>query len=220
MAEEKKPDTGPFHENFYQNTLYLLAGLVLLSIMVGQVTLQVRATDWFGVKTLWGSIVLWLESLWFAWHIIGMVLAGVFIVWSGYNLLKLLEIKKEEKKIYGVKPEAESGTPPVVERENERWVRVIAHINSVNPAEWRQAIIESDIMLEELLRASGYHGDGVGEMLKSVEPSDMLTLDAAWEAHKVRNRIAHAGSDFELSEREAKRIITLFESIFKEYQII
>ena len=75
-------------------------------------------------------------------------------------------------------------------------------------------------MLDELLRAQGYHGDSVGEMLKGVEKSDMLTLDNAWDAHKVRNQIAHAGSDYLLNERDAKRIITLFESVFKEFKII
>jgi hypothetical protein len=60
----------------------------------------------------------------------------------------------------------------------------------------------------------------VAEKLKSVDSSDMLTLDAAWEAHKVRNRIAHSGSDFELNEREAKRVIMLFESVFREFGMI
>jgi deoxyadenosine/deoxycytidine kinase len=82
------------------------------------------------------------------------------------------------------------------------------------------AIIEADIMLDEMLTALGYLGDGVGEKLKTVEPSNILTLDAAWEAHKVRNRIAHSGKDFELNQRETKRVVGLFESVFREFGMI
>ena len=71
-------------------------------------------------------------------------------------------------------------------------------------------------MLEELLRTLGYVGESVGEMLKSVEKSEFLTIEDAWEAHKIRNAVAHSGGDFQLNERETKRVVTLFESVFKE----
>ena len=75
-------------------------------------------------------------------------------------------------------------------------------------------------MLNELMKAAGYQGDSLGEMLKSVEKSDFVTLDAAWEAHKVRNQIAHQGIDFVLNQREAKGVIALYEKVFKEFKII
>jgi hypothetical protein len=103
------------------------------------------------------------------------------------------------------------GTP------NERWQRVISHIESENPADWRLAIIEADIILEEMLQKMGYKGAGVGDMLKTAERSDFTTLDYAWEAHKARNNIAHQGADFVMSHEEAKRIITLFRWVFEEF---
>jgi len=57
-------------------------------------------------------------------------------------------------------------------------------------------------------------------MLKAVEASDMLSLDAAWDAHKVRNRIAHSGSEFLMNEREAKQTIANYEKVFREFKII
>jgi len=76
------------------------------------------------------------------------------------------------------------------------------------------------VMLEELLRTIGYNGESVGEMLKSVDKNEFLTIEDAWEAHKVRNAIAHSGGDFQLNERETKRVIALFEKVFKEFQVI
>ena len=57
-------------------------------------------------------------------------------------------------------------------------------------------------------------------MLKSVDKNNFLTLDDAWEAHKVRNDIAHSGINFQLNERETKRVLALFEKVFKEFNVI
>ena len=80
--------------------------------------------------------------------------------------------------------------------------------------------MEADIMLADILTKMGYQGDSIGEQLKGVEPSDFLTLNDAWEAHKVRNQIAHQGSDFQLNERDAKRIIGLYKKVFSEFYYI
>ena len=54
-------------------------------------------------------------------------------------------------------------------------------------------------------------------MLKS---ASFKTIELAWDAHKMRNRIAHEGSDFVLTEREAKRVFVLYESVFRELKAI
>ncbi len=107
-----------------------------------------------------------------------------------------------------------------IRQTNERWLKVEKHIASQNPTDWRLAILEADIILDEMLQKMGYKGAGIGEMLKTVEKSDFLTLDAAWEAHKVRNSIAHQGSDFVMSHPEAKRVISLYKQVFEEFFFI
>ena len=104
--------------------------------------------------------------------------------------------------------------------ENPKWERILVHMDSVNENDWRLAIIEADIMLSELLDVMHLGGDTIGDKLKAVEKSDFTTLDQAWEAHKVRNQIAHDGADFHLSQREAKRVIGMYEAVFKEFQFI
>jgi hypothetical protein len=103
---------------------------------------------------------------------------------------------------------------------NERWERVTALIASDNPGDWRLAIMEADVMLDELVTDMQYHGETLGDKLKAIERSDFATLDSAWEAHKVRNTIAHRGSDFILTHREAKRVIGLFEQVFQEFDFV
>ena len=150
------------------------------------------------------------------------ILLIILLVWVIiYAKIRIKQIKKsEDSKFHSVriKEAMEApGTDPVL---NEKWQKVQVHINSNNPSEWRLAILEADIMLGDILEKMGYQGDSIGEKLKGVERSDFLTLDHAWQAHKVRNQIAHEGTDFELSEREAKRIIDLYKKVFEEFYYI
>ncbi len=103
---------------------------------------------------------------------------------------------------------------------NKRWQKIVEHAQSEKEGDWRLAILEADILLDELLTNMGYHGESVGEKMKGVEKSDFTTIDSAWEAHAVRNKIAHEGASFALTEREAKRVIGLFEEVFKEFRYI
>lgn len=103
---------------------------------------------------------------------------------------------------------------------SKRFEVVEKHMTSDNPAEWRLAIIEADTLLEEMVKKMGYEGTTLGEMLKNIEPSDFTTLNSAWEAHKIRNQIAHQGSSFLLTKREAKRVVQLYERVFREFDII
>ena len=103
---------------------------------------------------------------------------------------------------------------------NEKWERVKDLLNSHNTNDWRQAVIEADIILDEMLDRMGYEGDSIGEKLKQIEESDFLTLNKAWEAHKIRNHIAHRGGDFIFSKNEAERVIRLYEAVFDEFYYI
>ncbi len=102
----------------------------------------------------------------------------------------------------------------------QRWERVQTLLHSASESDWRLAILEADVMLDEMVGHMGYHGDSLGEKLKGVEKSDFTTLDLAWEAHGVRNHIAHEGAAFSLTEREAQRVVKLYEDVFQEFHYI
>ena len=90
-------------------------------------------------------------------------------------------------------------------------------MSSTSEALWRIGLLEADNMLAEVLKEKGYQGETVGDMLKE---ASFKTVRLAWDAHMIRNRIAHEGSLFELTEREAKRAFTLYESVFRELKVI
>ena len=105
-------------------------------------------------------------------------------------------------------------------KKNEKWERVLVLGYSSNASDWRFAIIEADTILDEMTVALGYQGDNLGERLKQVDRADWKTLQEAWEAHIVRNKIAHEGSDFKLDQDEARRVLGLYERVFKEFKYI
>lgn len=98
-----------------------------------------------------------------------------------------------------------------------KWKIVEGYMKSDHEALWRIGIIEADALLDNTLRERGYQGKDMAEMLKSAR---FTTIDLAWDAHKVRNRIAHDGAGFVMTEHEAKRVFALYEAVFREMKII
>jgi hypothetical protein len=138
-----------------------------------------------------------------------------------YCLEKIKKIRAKEKELYEAKVEngfeiADSGDRAMA----HRWNNATKHINSDNPNDWKQAIMEADIILDALLDKLGYRGESIGEKLKRVNPGDMKTLNEAWEAHKVRNQIAHEGSSFNLTHHDAKQTIANYRKVFDEFYIV
>ena len=118
--------------------------------------------------------------------------------------------KEREKK----KQEGSGATGKI---KNERWENVLKHLYSESSADWKLAIIDADEMLFTLRGDLGFKGESLGDKLKSADRDDFHSLSAAWEVHTIRNRIAHEGLGYELSQREAKRVIALYEQIFHEF---
>ena len=159
-----------------------------------------------GLYALLAKIWLWIVGVGYVLSII-----GIFVI--VYVLVRLFELRKREQEFYSTLIE----TPGTATGEkNPRWQHIESLAGGATASEWREAIIEADIMLDDTLTRHGYVGDGIGEKLKSADPAEFKTLQDAWEAHKVRNQIAHEGSAFNLSETIARRTIARFESVFCE----
>ena len=92
-------------------------------------------------------------------------------------------------------------------------------IGSDSPNDWQKAIIDADKMLEIVVNTFSVPGDNIGDKLKNIERGDFNTLDEAWQAHKIRNRIAHE-HNFHLSLRDARLAIDNFEKVFREFDFI
>lgn len=133
---------------------------------------------------------------------------------------ELKRIRKKEELIYDTKTEPafqeQSGGDPAL---SHRWETVVGHIDSPNQNDWKQAIIEADMILDSILTTMGYRGESVGEKLKRVATGDFQSVQDAWDAHKVRNDIAHTPG-FELTHHDAKHTINMYRKVFEEFYYI
>lgn len=145
----------------------------------------------------------------------GNVLAVLAIVLVGASFwlsIRVSEINKKEKEKYA----------PILTEESEakamlvQWQVVLNHVNSESPAEWKLAILEADNMLDEILEAEGYQGETLGEKLKAVPAGAIRSYNDLWEAHKMRNLIAHESGTMDLTKKMARDTINQFEVAFKE----
>lgn len=222
MADPKKPapPSGGDNDNF-NKAIFALIGAYLLWVIIQRINIVLSQSGAGSYGDIWETLTnVFVVNIWPMVKIIGLVISGLSI----YGIVKILNKFKilvtEERALYGIKESSALNAAAEESPINPKWEQIQMHLNSKNPSEWRVAIIEADIMLDDLLKSIGYHGDTVGDKLKAVEKSDFTTVDAAWEAHKVRNAIAHQGADFQINEREANRVIALFETVFREFKII
>jgi hypothetical protein len=101
-----------------------------------------------------------------------------------------------------------------------RWQLLLDRAMSSDPKEWRESILAADGLLGEMLGNLGYAGEGTAEKIRSVPEGAFVTLPAAWEAHRVKNFVSSNASDFILTQREAFRVMKLYEQVFEEFKFV
>ena len=154
-----------------------------------------------------------LGATWY-FKVLAVVFCLVCVYFVFYLFKKIKALRDNERSL--LYPE----NPTLSGAINSKWEHVLHCSDSLNESDWRLAILESDIMLSDILDKLGLPGETMGDKLKAVEKSDFTTLDNAWEAHKIRNQIAHEGTSFMLSQHETKRVVALYRTVFEEFQII
>jgi hypothetical protein len=137
------------------------------------------------------------------------MLAFVVII---YAFMRISEISTEETRKLGLILNWSTEK----KQKNERWHRVEEYMTSLNPSDWKIAILEADNILDQVVERMGYDGVSLGERMKKIEASDFPYLEEAWTAHKTRNAIAHKGTDYPLNRSEAEQTINIYHRIFKE----
>jgi preprotein translocase subunit SecG len=166
-----------------------------------------------------------VAAFWAFLKILLLIFAFLFLAIIIYCIIRIFEIRAKEKEYekheieeYAKKQKEASDRMNVVSSGvNRKWQSVLDHTFSKSEADWKIAVLEADIMLDELMTQLGFAGENLGEKLKSANQENFRHLTSAWEAHTIRNKIAHEGSNFQINQHEARRVVTMYEQIFRDY---
>jgi hypothetical protein len=160
------------------------------------------------------SLEAWWDTYTTVATLVSLILA-TGVVYCIIRINQIMKLEREQLRAYAKSHGKNQGNiqSPV----SSKWDDIEHLASSENPSDWRQAIMEADILLDALLTKAGFVGDTVGDKLKGLEKGEFAKLNEAWEAHKVRNSIAHKGSDYILTKRETRRVIELFRSVFNDF---
>lgn len=149
-----------------------------------------------------------VPSLKFIAFLASVIFGSLFI----YVFVSFIRFSKTKSKV------AQTAVSPVIGPSpglGMRWAEVLNHLESAREGEWKFAIIEADKLVDDALRACGFSGDTMGERLMAIDSTHLTTLEGLWQAHKVRNRLAH-DSHYFLRHAEARQAVRLYEETLRE----
>ncbi len=215
--DDAKPATPVYQDPFVEIVFFLMACFMVVFIVNGLLSMFAnhgislfdflyQARDFI----IGDSAAIWIV------RIVLVALSVILVLVLSDIIFKLSKFRKEQHKLFYPDITVSTSGAPI----NAEWQQILEHIETANENDWRQAIISADIMLEKLLNTMNLPGDTIGDKLKAVATGDFKTLDNAWEAHKVRNQIAHEGPAFILTARTARETISNYEAVFNEFKII
>lgn len=98
-----------------------------------------------------------------------------------------------------------------------RWTELEAMLNE-GESHWQVAIIEADKLFDRVLKSMHLPGTTMGERLKFLTRS-RPELRYVWEAHLVRNRLAHE-SNFYLTRRTTADTLQTFKKAFRDLGVL
>ena len=160
------------------------------------------------------------DELFHAWNILvgasvtlSLILTAILI----YCLIRIFQIRRAEYRHF--EAAAHTVTAHDIPKTRLRWNRILEQAHSESEQQWRLAILEADIMLNELLDELGYRGETMADKMRAVDRARFNTIDLAWEAHRARNRVAHEAMG-SFSGTEVRRIIALYEKVLREFEFI
>jgi hypothetical protein len=100
----------------------------------------------------------------------------------------------------------------------ESWHKIEEHFYRGGESDLKVAILEADKLLNDALREAGIAGVQLGDRLKKATAEQVPNLNELWQAHKLRNQIAHE-PNFKLKRDLAERALGIYETALKNLGI-
>ena len=101
----------------------------------------------------------------------------------------------------------------------KNWKEIMEQAKDDREAERKLAVIEADDTINEVLGKLGYEGDSLLEKLDGLNKEIIPNIEEVRDAHRRRRDIVY-DPDTSLSKEDAVKIVSLYEEVFKDMQLL
>lgn len=164
-------------------------------------------------------------DFWSSMRFIAVFLSIIFLAGSVWLLIMILPSLRN--RLYILEGSRAYKAPQrrfTLEEEQKRttrkkWDAIIEKAERAGEGGYALAIIEADSLIEGTLGRMGFVGKNIAERLRSITPGELPSINDVWEAHKVRNKIAHE-TDFSPTKEETMRALAVYKKALEELNAI
>lgn len=146
---------------------------------------------------------------------IGAILVGV--VGVAFVIARIVEIKWLRKKIY-FSDFFEPSETSIARKDT--WGSIKRRLDSGTDDDWELAVVEADVIVENIMERIGFRGLTLGDKIKSIDERNFANLKNLWEAHTVRIKIDNGGPEYKITKEEAKGALDKYEKALKELKYL
>jgi len=108
----------------------------------------------------------------------------------------------------------------IVHRRSIRiWKKIKKMLASGDEKKFKEAVLESDRILNDILKMAGYPGLNLDERLAPMNSAQLSNIEEIKQVHKLHNKIISEPS-FQISLGEAQVAIAIYEKAFQELKLI
>jgi hypothetical protein len=101
-----------------------------------------------------------------------------------------------------------------VDRFRTSWMTIEQQLVKGQSASFHLVILNADKLLDQAMKQRGFKGDTMGARMKSAK-NTWTNANEIWNAHKLRNRIAHE-PDVAVSYELSKRALSAYKRALKD----
>ncbi len=146
--------------------------------------------------------------------------AGALFILSVWLLIKIWSLKLRFYIYEGYRAYRTPGRETTFEEEQRlasrrKWDAIIKKVESRGAAGFGMAVIEADILTEEIMGRMGFIGKNLAERLRSLAPGELESANDLWSAHKLRNKIAHE-QEFQPSKEETVEALAAYKKALQD----
>lgn len=100
-------------------------------------------------------------------------------------------------------------------RVTKDWNKIVRRVKTNSETEFKLAVIEADLLFNEVLKRCGYAGKTLQEKLDKINPDMLSDIDGIRKADRVYQHLLR-DSKYKLDYEQTKKIIKVFEKGLKD----